>query len=129
MTKTLTIAAAALTLGACAGTEAEALELGYGLSLGNTATAEYNVDTEVMSLTTEPTLSYAVPTVGVGLSVGTELSIYEDEFVDATFETMPTLDFRADKEVYTGLTVYGEVSYDLEAEARGDAVLGVSFSF
>ena len=129
MTKTLTIAvAAALTLGACAGTEAEALELGYGLSLGNTATAEYNVDTEVMSLTTEPTLAYAAP-LGVGLSVGTELSIYEDEFVDATFETLPTLDFRADKEVYTGLTVYGEVSYDLEAEERGDAVLGVSFSF
>ena len=124
MTKTLSIAAIVAVMAS----SASALELGYGLSLNNTATAEYNVDTEVMSLTTEPTLAYAAP-YGVGLSVGTELSIYEDEFVDATFETMPTMDFRADKEVYTGLTVYGEVSYDLEAEVRSDAVVGVSFSF
>lgn len=124
MTKTLSIAAIVAVMAS----SASALELGYGLSLSNTATAEYNVDTEVMSLKTEPTLAYAAP-YGVGVSVGTELSIYEDEFVDATFETLPTLDFRADREVHTGLTVYGEVSYDLEAEERGDAVLGVSFSF
>jgi len=118
------IVAAAL---AAVGTQAAAIELGAGLSLNTTATAEYNIDAENMTATVEPTIGYAAP-LDIALSVGTELSIYDGEFVEATFETLPTLDFRAERDMFNA-TVYGEVSYDLDAEARTDAVVGVSFSF
>jgi len=119
------IAAAAL---AVVGTQAAAIDLGAGLSLTTTATAEYNIDAENLTATIEPVIGYAAP-AEVMLSVGTELSIYDGDFVDATFETLPTLDFRAEKTFIANGSVYGEVSYDLEAEARTDAIVGVSFSF
>ena len=119
------IAAAAL---AVVGTQAAAIDLGAGLSLTTTATAEYNIDAENMTATLEPVIGYAAP-AEVMLSVGTELSIYDGDFVDATFETLPTLDFRAEKTFMPNASVYGEVSYDLEAEERTDAIVGVSFSF
>ena len=119
------IAAAAL---AVVGTQAAAIDLGAGLSLTTTATAEYNIDVENMTATLEPVIGYAAP-AEVMLSVGTELSIYDGAFVDATFETLPTLDFRAEKTIMPNASIYGEVSYDLEAEERTDAIVGVSFSF
>ena len=105
---------------------ATAAELGAGFSLNNTATAEYNIDAEAFTLKTEPTLAYDAYGLAT-LSVGSELMLFENE--EFALDTLPTLDFRADKEVYTGLTVYGEVSYDLEAEDRGDMTVGASFSF
>lgn len=126
MTKTLTIAAlvAALT-----STAASAAELGWGLTAGAETVGEYNVDTEIMSLTVEPTVGYTIQPIELNLEASTLLNIYEDEFVDATWENMPTLDFRASKGLFDNAEVYGEISYDLEAQERGDAVIGVSFSF
>lgn len=126
MTKTLTIAAlvAALT-----STAASAIEIGYGLTAGAETVAEYNVDAERMTLTLEPTVGYTIQPLELNLEASTLLNIYDEEFVDATWETMPTIDFRASKGLMDGLEIYGEVSYDLEAEERGDVVVGASFSF
>ena len=125
MTKTLFAAVAALSLTSAA----QAADLGLGLSAGGTATAEYNVDTEVATVELEPTVGYTVPVVDVKLEVSTLLSIYDNELVDSTFETLPTLDFRAGRDMGMGLEVYGEVSYDLEAEDRSGLVVGAALSF
>ena len=125
MTKTLIAAVAALTLTSAA----HAGDLALGLSAGGEATFEYNVDTEVATVEVEPTLGYTVAPLGLDLEVSTVLSIYNGELVDETFETLPTLDFRSSRVMYPGLEVYSEVSYDLEAQERGDIVIGTSLSF
>ena len=125
MTKTLTIAALVAALSSAA----SAAELGWGLTAGAKTVGEYNVDTEIMSLTVEPTIGYTIQPIELNLEASTLLNVYEDEFVDATWENLPTLDFRASKGLFDNVEVYGEVSYDLEASERGDVVIGASFSF
>lgn len=126
MTKTIVAAAA---IAAFMGTAASAADLAYGVTAGATATTEFNIDTEVLTFEVEPTVGYMVEPVGVQLTAATTLTIYEDDFVDATFEELPTIDFTAERAIMGNGTVYAEMSYDLEAGARSDAVLGVSFSF
>ena len=125
MTKTLIAAVAALSFTSAA----QAGELGLGLYTAGEATLEYNVDTEIVTAEVEPVIGYLLPTVDVALEVSTVLSIYNNGFVDETFETLPTLDFRAARDMGYGFEVYGEVSYDLEAEDRSDIVIGTTFSF
>jgi hypothetical protein len=117
------IAAAA----ALAATSASAADLGFGLTAGGEAVAEYNVDAESMIVTLEPTIGYTLGAVGVDLTASSLISIYEDEFVLG--DTLPTIDFEARKELHTGLDIYGGVGMDLEAEERTDVTVGVSFNF
>ena len=117
------IAAAA----ALAATSASAADLGFGLTAGGEAVAEYNVDAENMVVTLEPTIGYTLGAVGVDLTASSLISVYDDEFVLG--DTLPTLDFEARKELWTGLDIYGGVGYDLEVEERTDATVGVSFNF
>ena len=119
----LAIATAAAMVAA---TSASAIELGIpGLTLGTTTTAEYNVDAENLSLTLEPEVGYAF--VGIDFTLGTEIAVYNDDFVLG--DEMPTLDFKAAKQIWDGLELYGEVGFDLEAEERTDLTVGASFSF
>ena len=120
--KNITLAA----LFAATATSASAMDLGMGgLSLNTEVVGEYNVDAENMLMTIEPELVYTV--AGIDLTAGTLMSIYDDKIVLG--DTLPTLDFGAEKYIMNGLKVYGEVSYDLEAEERGDLAVGLSFNF
>lgn len=107
-------------------TSASAIELGIaGLTATTTATAEYNVDAENMTLTLEPEVGYAF--AGMDFTVGSEISIYNDDFVLG--DEMPTLDFKAARQIWDNLELYGEVGFDLEAEERTDLTVGASFKF
>lgn len=119
----LAIATAAAVLAA---TSASAIELGIGgLTAGATTTAEYNVDAENLTLTLEPEVGYAF--AGIDFTAGTEISIYNDDFVLG--DELPTLDFKAAKQLWSGVEVYSEIGFDLEAEERTDLTVGASFSF
>ena len=107
-------------------TGAAANEIGAtGITWGVETTAEYNVDAENMTLTSTPEIGYGL--MGLDLTASTELSIYNDDFVLG--DEMPTLDFKATRQVWDNLELYGEVGYDFELEERTDVVVGASFSF
>jgi len=120
------VAAAALALTA---SPLVAADLGNtGISLGGEAVAEFNIDAENLSLVVTPEVSYNFTGFFVA-SAATDLTIYDGEFTEATFEVLPTIDLRVEREVMANLTAYGEMSYNLEAQERGDATVGVSFNF
>jgi len=120
------VAAAALALTA---SPLVAADLGTtGISLGGEAVAEYNIDAENLSLVVTPEVSYDFTGYFVA-SAATDLTIYDGEFTEATFEVLPVIDFRVEREVMANVTAYGEMSYDLEAQERGDATVGMSFNF
>ena len=108
-------------------TSASAADLGMGLTAGGEAIAEYNVDAETMIVTLEPEIGYTIGAIGVDLTASSLISIYEDDFVLG--DTLPTIDFEASKDLYSGLEVYAGVGMDLEAEERTDITVGLSFNF
>jgi len=90
--------------------------------------AEYNVDSEVMTSLVTPEVSYSMGYAT--LIASTDLALYNDGLVVSdTLQTLPALDFRAEYTLRHNVELYGEVSYDLDAEARGDVVVGASFAF
>ena len=113
------------TVAALTATSASAMDLGFGLTAGGEAVAEYNVDTEAFTVTLEPEVGYNV--YGVDLTASTLLTVYEGDFVLG--DTLPTVDFEARKTVLGNVDVYGGVGYNFEAEARTDVKVGLSFSF
>jgi hypothetical protein len=122
--------AAALTLAACAGTEAEAAEIGAtGISIGAELDNRYNVDTEVMTTTLTPEVGYNI--AGFGLSADMDFVLYNDEFT-LNNDVLPTLDFGAEYGVgVLGLTstAYVETGYNFETEDMSDIELGLKFKF
>lgn len=122
--------AAALTLAACAGTEAEAAEIGAtGISIGAELDNRYNVDTEVMTTTLTPEVGYNV--AGFGLSADMDFVLYNDEFT-LNNDVLPTLDFGAEYGLgVLGLTTtaYVETGYNFETEDMSDVELGLKFKF
>lgn len=119
----LAIATAAAVFAA---TSASAIELGIaGLTASTLATAEYNVDAENMTVKLEPEVGYAF--AGIDYTVGTNIMLYNDEFVVG--DEMPTLDFKASRQIWDNLELYGEIGYDLELEERTDVTVGASFKF
>ena len=121
---------AALTLAACAGTEAEAAEIGAtGISIGAELDNRYNVDTETMTTTLTPEVGYDI--AGFGLSAEMDFVLYDNDFT-LNNDELPTVDFGAEYGMTLGglnATVYGETGYDLEAEDMSDVEVGVSFKF
>ena len=110
-----------------AATNAQAFELGTtGISLGLETTAEYNIDAENMTLVTTPKLAYNAYGM-FNLTVGTDLDIYDDEFVFG--DVAPTLDFEASTHIRENVKLYLETGYDLEAEDMSDVVVGATFAF
>lgn len=122
----LAILATAATIAGTAAS-AELANVG-GFSFGGEVTAEHAVDAEQTMVVVEPKVEYDF--VGWGLEASAELAIYDNSFVvDDTFGELPTIKFRAEREVMDNLTIYGETTYDLEATERGEIVLGTTFAF
>ena len=121
---------AALTLAACAGTEAEAAEIGAtGISIGAEIDNRYNFDTENMKTTLTPGLGYDI--AGFGLSAEMDFVVYDDEFT-LNKDKLPTLDFGAEYGIETfGLssTLFVETGYYLETEDMSAVEAGISFKF
>ena len=121
---------AALTLAACAGTEAEAAEIGAtGISIGAELDNRYNVDTETMTSTLTPGLGYDI--AGFGVSAEMDFVLYNDEFT-LNNDELPTLDFGAEYGLgLMGLTstAYVESGYNFETEEMSDVEIGVGFKF
>jgi len=122
--------AAALTLAACAGTEAEAAEIGAtGISIGAELDNRYNVDTETMTSTLTPEVGYDI--AGFALSAEMDFVLYDNEFT-LNNDELPTLDFGAEYGLgLMGLTstAYVESGYNFETEDMSDVEVGVSFKF
>lgn len=118
-----TVAAALVATSASAG-----VDLGNGLSFGGEVVAERNVDQSDSTIVVTPELSYTRDLLEITL--GTDLSVYDNEFVlDTTIKTKPTLDLGVTYDLREDLELYGNTSWDLEAETRGDLVIGAKFSF
>ena len=99
-----------------------------GLYFEGEVVVEYNVDTSGLTSVVTPTVRYAYG--DADFTASSDLALWDDgSVVDDTLDVMPTIDFRADYTVNDSLELYGEVSYDLEEEERGDAVVGASFNF
>ena len=122
--------ASALALAACAGTEAEAAEIGStGISIGAELDNRYNVDTETMTSTLTPGVGYDI--AGFGLSAEMDFVLYDNDFT-LNNDELPTLDFGAEYGLgLMGLTstAYVESGYNFETEDMSDVELGVKFAF
>lgn len=122
--------ASALALAACAGTEAEAAEIGNtGISIGAELDNRYNVDQEQMTTTLTPSAGYNI--AGFGLSAEMDFVLYDNDFT-LNNDKLPTLDFGAEYGMTLGglnATIYGETGYDLEVEDMQDVEVGISFKF
>ena len=122
--------ASALALAACAGTEAEAAEIGAtGISIGAELDNRYNVDAETMTTTLTPGVGYNI--AGFGLSAEMDFVLYNDEFT-LNNDELPTLDFGAEYGLSLGglnSTAYVESGYNFETEDMSDIEVGISFNF
>ena len=118
---------AALTAAALlTATSIQAAEIGAaGISIGASATTEYNVDAENMTLEVTPSMGYEL--WGTDLTVSTDLMVWDDEYV--LFDENPTIDFKVGYGIWDNAEVYVETGYDLELEDMSDVVIGATFSF
>jgi len=117
-------AATMVTLAACAGTEAEAIELGGGLKAGAEIDMNYTTGIEEWALEATPEVGFEA--YGADLTVGSTfdlMGLNEDDVFKG-------LDFGAEYNigVIPGLTAYGEIGTDADFEF-GDATMGVKFAF
>jgi len=100
------------------------------LSWGGELDSQYNIDSEVMSITLTPEVSYALS--GNTFSLSSDLTVWNSgtEFwVLDHQDDLPTLDFEVERDLSENAEIYGKISYDLEDKERGDIAVGVSFSF
>jgi hypothetical protein len=123
-------AATALTLAACAGTEAEAVELGGGLSVGAELDNKYNVDDEKFTMTLSPEVGYSA--WGADFTVGTDLNLYNGDEFGLNEDKAPTVDFGVEYGIgLWGLTstAYAETGWNFETEKQSAVELGLKFAF
>lgn len=118
---------AALTAAALlTATSIQAADIGAtGISIGASATSEYNIDAENMTLELSPSMGYEL--WGTDLSVSTDLMIYNDEFV--FMDVNPIIDFKVGYGIMDNAEFYVETGYDLELDDMSDVVVGATFSF
>ena len=123
-------AATMVTLAACAGTEAEAVELGGGLSVGAELDNKYNVDDEKFTMTLSPEVGYSA--WGADFEVSTDLNLYNGDEFGLNEDKAPTVDF--DVEYGIGLwgltsTAYAGTGWNFETEKQSAVELGLKFEF
>lgn len=128
MKKVLLAGAAMITL---AGT-ANAVDLGWGLSLNNKVESTYNITDEHTDVTWTPSVGYTM--YSVSLSAGMDVPVYNttDEFalLDTWEEgSRPDLDLAASYELGAGLVGKVEADFDLNETEIDDLTVGVTFSF
>lgn len=135
MKKVLLASVVVAGVAACAADDAAAMDIGWGLSLNNEVTTEYNVDTEHFDVTWGPEVAYTIPMAPtVELTAGADVKVYNttDDFALAdTFEegSRPDLDLGVSMDLSDNLEVYGKTSWDLNESEMGDIVVGATFSF
>jgi hypothetical protein len=117
-------AATMVTLAACAGTEAEAIELGNtGVSLGGKFDTKYDTGVEEFAMEFVP--KAGINRWGVDFEASTTFDVLglndDDVFKGIDLEAGYTIGG-------TGLRAYGEIGTDADFEF-GDATVGVSFEF
>jgi len=117
-------AATMVTLAACAGTEAEAVELGNtGVSLGGKFDTKYDTGAEEFAMEFVP--KAGINRWGVDFEASTTFDVLglneDDVFKGIDLEAGYTIG-------NTGLRAYGEIGTDADFEF-GDATVGVSFEF
>ena len=96
--------------------------------LGGELNAERNVDQSITTAKVTPELTWTQDQLE--LTASSILNLYNDGFVISdTLDVLPTIDLGAEYDLTDTLELYGTVSYDLEAEARGDVKVGVTYSF
>jgi len=135
MKKVLFVGIAATGLAACAADEAAAMDIGWGLSLDNEVTTEYNIDAEHLDVTWSPEVGYELPFLtGLTSSVGMDIPVYNttDEFaIKDVFEegTRPDLNLKTTYAIGDNLETYVETGWDLNESELNDIVVGATFKF
>ena len=122
---------------AMAATSAMALDTGIpGLALNTEAKAFRLMDAETNNVTVEPELRYT--TGAVSLYTSSLVTVYEtghasgDDFAVMNITKdgyKPAVEFGAEYSINPNTVVYGESSWDFNAEDRGDIEVGISFNF
>lgn len=121
---------------AMAATSASAMDLGNGLSLNTEVKAFRLIDAETNNVTVEPELRFTTGAVSVYTS--SLVTVYEtghasgdDLAITNIWEDghKPTLDFGAEYSINATTVLYGESSWDFNAEDRGEIEVGLSFNF
>ena len=116
-------------------TSISAAEIGStGISFGAEAEAAYTIndaagaDVEDFGVKITPEIGYTM--FGVGLTADMELPVYnnEDFKVDEMFDN-PKINFGATYEVFTGIELFGETTWDIDAEDAVSSKVGATFSF
>ena len=106
-----------------AANSASAFDLGLGgLKAGGKIDSSYNVTQDAYGLIATPELGWEM--YNLDMTVSTDIDVLAlDEGADFT-----GLDYRAEFEVFDGLTAYGTVSSDEDWDF-GDVVVGATFEF
>tara|TARA_B100001173_G_scaffold107751_1_gene93304 strand:- start:303 stop:686 length:384 start_codon:yes stop_codon:yes gene_type:complete len=108
---------------------ANAAEIGStGISIGVESVAEYNIDTELSTITIEPELGYDM--MGwVDLTASSKMSLYNgnDWLWDEDFE--PTLNVKASRDIIANVSVYAKSGYSWSDSEMTDIVIGASWSW
>jgi len=101
-------------------TSANATALGGGFSSDSEVKFDYNLDTEVYTLTLSPEIEYSMG--AMDFSIGTDVNLRDVGFtgMDWTLEM--------DIESVPGMGVFGKITTDKDWEA-GDLNIGATFSF
>ena len=104
-------------------TQASAVDLGNGLTVGGEVDMNYTTGTELWALEATPEVGLGV--MGADFTVGSTFDLMNLNGDD----TFKGLDFEAKYAIgSTGLTAYGEISTDADFEF-GDLKVGTSFAF
>ena len=122
---------------AMAATTASAMDLpGPGLALNTEEKAFHKMDAETNNVTVEPELRYT--TGDLSLFTSSLVTVYETDHASGDDIAIiniwedgykPELEVGAEYSINTNTLVYGETSWDFNAEDRGEIEVGVSFNF
>ena len=104
-------------------TSASAVDLGYGLSLGGDVDVNYITGVEDWAMDFTPSLGFNA--YGTMFTAETTIDILE---LDSGDDIFTGIDFKAEYELTSMISAYGEVSSDKDFEFS-DITLGATFSF
>jgi hypothetical protein len=109
-------------------TAAYAVDLGNGLTVGGELDAHWAVDAEALTMTLTPEMGYNA--WGNDFTVSTDLDVYknEDVVIGDAFDSL-VVDFKVTRPWMSNIELYGETSWDFDAEKRGEISVGATFSF
>lgn len=124
--KFVLIAASAIALTACVANEAEAMDLGNGLSIGGEVETSWTPAADTNAYGLDFTPEAAIVFQGLKLSADTTIDMLE--LNNDAVDTFTGFDFEATYSVSDNLTAFGEVSTDADNEF-GDITIGTRLSF